>query len=194
MQTIRFSGPNQKKEDESPGSRVLSFSSRYGSSEGPAYDVARYIPILAKKLKLSLKQLVEKRQMTMEDALLFLDTLWKKAEHIPCKPNLRNALHCVILLGAFGGWRPGSLINIKYRDVEFGWYSHPRYPNKVWPVVTIIIHHIKQRKIKIQRTQRADTCCMVWSCTPSGWICTFQESDFWRCLNPNPNRPFDNVK
>ncbi|PTB43847.1 hypothetical protein M441DRAFT_43980 [Trichoderma asperellum CBS 433.97] len=118
--------PKAKKEGESPGSWVLHFSSKYGNCEGPAYDIARYIPILAKKVNLSLEQLVEKRQMTVEDVLLFLDTLWTKAEHIPCKPNVRNALHCVILLGAFGGWRPGSLMNIKYRDVEFGWYSHPR--------------------------------------------------------------------
>lgn len=33
--------PKAKEEGESPGSWVLSFSSRYGSSEGPAYDVAR---------------------------------------------------------------------------------------------------------------------------------------------------------
>jgi hypothetical protein len=93
--------------------------------------------------------------MTTEDVLLFLDTLWTKAKHIPCHPETRNAMHCVILLGAFGGWRPGSLMNMKYQDVEFGWFSHPKYPQKVWPVVTITIHHVKQRKGVIKRTQRA---------------------------------------
>lgn len=93
--------------------------------------------------------------MTTEDVRLFLDTLWTRAEHIPCTPSIRNAVHCVIMLGAFGGWRPGSLMNIKYQDVEFGWFSHPRHPNKIWPVVTINIHHVKQRTSQVERTQRS---------------------------------------
>ncbi|KAL7786277.1 hypothetical protein V8C37DRAFT_419575 [Trichoderma ceciliae] len=148
--------PKTKEGSEDSRRWELNFSTRHGRhSEGPAYDVARRIPELAQTLNISLKQSFTKRQMTTEDVLLFLDTLWTKAEYISCSPSIRNAIHCVILLGAFGGWRPGSLMNVKYKDVEFGWFVHPKYPNKIWPVATITVRHVKQKINKVERTQRS---------------------------------------
>ncbi|KAM3472693.1 hypothetical protein MY5147_005158 [Beauveria neobassiana] len=66
----------------------LGFSSRNNSSRsGPAYEVADWIPMLAKKIGLSLTQGFEKRELSDEDIVLILHTVWSRAEHIQCTPD-----------------------------------------------------------------------------------------------------------
>lgn len=63
--------------------------------------------------------------MTSSDVISLLDTLWRRATDIPCRPDARLAFHCSTVLGGIGGWRPGSLVKIKYRDVSVAWIRDP---------------------------------------------------------------------
>ncbi|KAL6794822.1 hypothetical protein GGI42DRAFT_128351 [Trichoderma sp. SZMC 28013] len=134
----------------------LSLSSRdVKTGRGPAYEIARWISHLGEELGLSLEQGFEKSEMTAEDVIFCLDTVWTRAKDISCRPSIRLAFHCATLLGGIGGWRPGSLVNIRYKDIELAWVRDPNDLSKTWPVVFITIHHVKQKKHHIQRDQRS---------------------------------------
>ncbi|UKZ79054.1 hypothetical protein TrVFT333_006805 [Trichoderma virens FT-333] len=134
----------------------LALSSRdIKTGRGPAYDIGRWIPHLAERLGLSCEQGFVKSEMTAEDVIFCLDTVWTRAKDISCRPSIRLAFHCATLLGGIGGWRPGSLVNIRYKDIELAWVRDRNIPSKTWPVVFITIHHVKQRKHQIQRDQRS---------------------------------------
>ncbi|PKK52457.1 hypothetical protein CI102_4191 [Trichoderma harzianum] len=144
------------QDPENAGSwRLLASSRDSGHGNGKAYDISRWIPHLAIELGLSLEQSFEKSEMRADDVIFCLDTVWTRAKHIPCRPSIRFAFHCATLLGGIGGWRPGSLVNIRYEDVEFAWVRDLKDPLKTWPVVYTTIHHVKQRAIRIQRDQRS---------------------------------------
>lgn len=93
--------------------------------------------------------------MSSEDVICVLAVTWLQAKHIPCAPRIRLAFHTATVLGGLGGWRPGSLVGIKYKDVAFAWVRDPVFPAKTWPVVYTTIHHVKQARNRIQRDQRA---------------------------------------
>ncbi|GJN67144.1 hypothetical protein PLICBS_001168 [Purpureocillium lilacinum] len=115
----------------------LRYSSRdKGSRSSPAYEIGQWIPQLALKLGLSLKQLFTKRETTPEDIILILSTLWSRAEDIRCSPSTRIAFDCSIILGGIGGWRPKSVITRL--------------------AATVTIRHVKQRQNRIQRGQRSE--------------------------------------
>lgn len=111
--------------------------------------------MLCKDLGLSLEQSFEKSEMTAEDVIFCLNTVWTMAKDIPCRPSMRLAFHCATLLGGIGGWRPGSLVNIPYEDIKLAWVRDQRDPSKTWPVIYTTIHHVKQKKNRIQRDQRS---------------------------------------
>ncbi|KAL6887140.1 hypothetical protein HDV57DRAFT_349635 [Trichoderma longibrachiatum] len=124
------------------------------SANGPAYEVAKAIPALSRRLGLSLKQTFTKREFTIQDILSVVDNLWVAAKDIICTPSIRMAYHCAVLLCGFGGWRPGSVVDLKYEDVLLAWVRDPQNPQKVGLAATITIHHVKQKKDKISRDQR----------------------------------------
>lgn len=81
--------------------------------------------------------------MTAEDVIVCLDTVWISARHISCRPDTRLTFHCATLLGGIGGWRPSSLVNILYDDVELAWVRDLKILLKTWPVAFITIHYVK---------------------------------------------------
>ncbi|OAQ59792.1 hypothetical protein VFPBJ_11588 [Purpureocillium lilacinum] len=100
----------------------LHYSSRdKGFRSSPAYEIGQWIPQLAMKLGLTLKQLFTKRETPPENIILILSTLWSRAEDIRCSPSTRVAFDCSIILGGIGGWRPKSVVAIKYEQVQFAW-------------------------------------------------------------------------
>ena len=103
---------------------------------------------------LSLEQTFEKKEMTSEDVLAILDTLWTRADGIICSPKQRVSFHSAVVLGGLGGWRPASLLGIKYKDVEIGWLRDPRDMSRTWPVASITIHHVKTGENRIRRNQK----------------------------------------
>ncbi|KJZ77307.1 hypothetical protein HIM_03031 [Hirsutella minnesotensis 3608] len=152
----RVMRPKRLAEPDRAAFWSLKFSSRHvGQGCGPAYEIGRWIPFLADELGLSKQQGFEKSEITSEDVICILDTLWRRAEDIPCKPSTRLAFHCATVLGGIGGWRPGSLVRIKYQDVSIAWIRDPKVPSKTWPLVYTTIHHVKQRRHRIERDQRS---------------------------------------
>ncbi|KAK4071555.1 hypothetical protein Purlil1_13380 [Purpureocillium lilacinum] len=127
-----------------------------GSRSSPAYEIGQWIPQLAMKLGLSLKQLFTKRETTPEDIILILSTLWSRAEDIRCSPSTRLAFDCSIILGGIGGWRPKSVVTIKYEQVQFAWVRDPFDPQITRRAATVTIRHVKQRQNRIQRGQRSE--------------------------------------
>ncbi|KAK8142879.1 hypothetical protein G3M48_008066 [Beauveria asiatica] len=86
----------------------LGFSSRNNSSRsGPAYEVADWIPMLAEKVGLSLTQGFEKRELSDEDIVLILHTLWSRAEHIQCTPDAQILHHLRPVQASVSAYRTG---------------------------------------------------------------------------------------
>src|SRR5688572_32596903 len=114
---------------------------------------AQELPDLALELDLTLGQTFEKKEATEHDVMLVLLTVWQRGRDIPCSPDLRFAFHCAVMQGGFGGWRPGSTIELLYEDTLVEWIQDIGNPGKIWPIATITIRHVKQRK-KVRRDQR----------------------------------------
>lgn len=104
-------------------------------------------------MKLSLGQSFEKKEATEQDVMLMLTTLWTRPQDIPCSPEVRAAFHTAVQLGAIGGWRPASLVQVKYRDVEIGWLRDPDDPTTYHPTAKVMVYHVKGDK-GIRRDQR----------------------------------------
>ncbi|CAJ2510239.1 Uu.00g061390.m01.CDS01 [Anthostomella pinea] len=81
-------------------------------------------------MDLNRKQSFEKKEMTPEDIMVLLGTFWTQARHIPCLPQTRVAFHCAIFIAGIGGFRPGEVMNLKYRQVAFELVQDPRDPLK----------------------------------------------------------------
>lgn len=113
--------------------------------------IYQWIPQLAKQFGISLKQRFKKQETSSEDIIMILDVLWTRAKDIDCTHNIRVAFHCSILLAAIGGWRPGCLVDIKYKQVQLAWVRHL---NKTHLVATITINQNKTNPNQIERTQR----------------------------------------
>lgn len=67
---------------------------------------------------LSLEQSFTKQEAIKDNIALLLRVLWQSDEQIPYKPLTRISFHFMVLFGAIGGFRPGILVNWKYRDVR----------------------------------------------------------------------------
>ncbi|CAF3458072.1 unnamed protein product [Fusarium graminearum] len=132
---------------------VLRYTTRGGHDAGPAGQVGRLIPKLAVEHGLSRSQLFEKTEMTLDDILMILKTVWGRASCIPCQPWKRLAFSGILLLGGIGGWRFESLKQLRYRDIKVAWLKDPKNPQKARCVATIRIHHAKWKADKIERDQ-----------------------------------------
>lgn len=90
------------------------------------------------------KQTGKKDETTSDDILKLLDTLWTRAADIPCSPAFRIALHVVLILEGLG-FRPGSLMNIRYKDISFLVVRDPE-TGQTTLGTTITIHHEKRER------------------------------------------------
>lgn len=94
-----------------------------------------------------------KKEATAEDIALILQTLWQRAEDIPCKPITRLSFHAMLLLAATGGFRPGVVENVKYRQVSVQVIRHPKTQEKRL-VATFTLQQNKQRPYAIKTDQK----------------------------------------
>jgi hypothetical protein len=132
----------------------LKYNSKFKSNRNAScVKVAEWIGHIAPTLGLSLTQLFTKREVMTEDVIRILDTLWTRASHIPCEPSARLAFTTALLFGAIGGWRPGSVLQLKYKHIEFGLQRSHVDTKILRPIARITIEHNKQKKGKIQRDQ-----------------------------------------
>lgn len=67
---------------------------------------------------LSRDQTFEEKEATAEDVALILQNLWQRADDIPCAPLSRVSFHAMLLLAASGGFRPGWVETVMYRQVS----------------------------------------------------------------------------
>lgn len=63
------------------------------------------------------KQSFVKKEATSDDIALILQVLWRSADRISYDPLTRISFHYMLLVGAIGGFRPGVMVDLKYRDV-----------------------------------------------------------------------------
>ncbi|KUI64507.1 Mitosis inhibitor protein kinase mik1 [Cytospora mali] len=120
---------------------------------GPVYEIVRWIGAQSEKMGLSRDRLFEKKEATAEDIALILQTLWRRAEDIPCTPLTRLSFHAMLLLAAIGGFRPGVVENIKYRQVSIQMVRDPK-TQEIKLVVTFTVQQNKQRLHAIKTDQR----------------------------------------
>ncbi|KAF5969555.1 domain-containing protein [Fusarium coicis] len=150
---IKVIQPKRQLEPSNYQYHGISYSSKHPQHRNrTVVGIGKWIAATADEMGLQLEQTVEKKAISTEDLLLVLDTIWKDAIHIPCLPQVRLAFHTAVVPGGAGGWRPASLLGLKYEDVEIGLMRHP-YNKRVILVAKIRIHHVKQRR-GIKRDQR----------------------------------------
>jgi len=58
---------------------------------------------LAKEFNLATDVMVEKVEATAEDVILILDTLWERADDIPCDDDARLDFNAITIIAALTG-------------------------------------------------------------------------------------------
>ncbi|KAK4233861.1 hypothetical protein C8A03DRAFT_19135 [Achaetomium macrosporum] len=106
-------------------------------SDRPVADISAPVERfnLTRESKLTFAKVKTMVETTADDLLILLDTLWTRAEDVPCQPQYRVSLHWTLILAGFG-FRPGSLM--KFRDPE----NHGR----TTLAATITVTHDKRHK------------------------------------------------
>jgi hypothetical protein len=100
---------------------------------------------LAQEAQLLKELTFEKVEATSEDTIVVLRTLWERASDLAIDAETRIAFHANVLLSAMGGFRPGCLGKIRYRDILLSILRDPRDRSKMKHVSTI---SIKRNKMK----------------------------------------------
>ncbi|KAL8410445.1 hypothetical protein RB596_000215 [Gaeumannomyces avenae] len=122
---------------------------------GPVWQISYWIAhSLSREYCLNLGQSFIKTEATDRDILLFLTTLWTRANDIPCSRRTRVALHSVILMASIGGFRPGTLFGFSYSQVRLAVIRDPESTQrKLVAEITI-----RQNKLKddVIRTSQKD--------------------------------------
>ncbi|KAJ3573686.1 hypothetical protein NPX13_g4609 [Xylaria arbuscula] len=134
--------------------RLRWISKDEGSREGPAYLLVKWIfTELAVEIGLDTNPTYQKIAMTSTDIGVKLQTLWSRANDIPCNPETRVSFHAIILLAAIGGFRPGTLLHLTYSQFHVAVVRDPTNSARTQIVVTV---NIKRNKIKeTAKTSRA---------------------------------------
>ncbi|KAI1340623.1 hypothetical protein F5Y15DRAFT_45409 [Xylariaceae sp. FL0016] len=147
-------GVLQRKRKEDP-SKASQWTTRITQrSVGPIYKISKWIESeAADVLGLTRQQTFEKKEMTPEDIMILLGTFWKQAEHITCSPKTRLAFHTAIVIAGIGGFRPGEILNLKYKQVAFELVRDPNEPTKLRFVANITIRHNKGATKVIESNQ-----------------------------------------
>ncbi|KAK2006506.1 hypothetical protein LZ32DRAFT_622904 [Colletotrichum eremochloae] len=146
----------QKKRSEDIANEstwTLAFRDGKRRATGPVYPISIWIrETLVNELGLSREQTFEKMSTTAEDITRQLDTLWRRAIDIRCSPSVRVAFHAILLLSSIGGFRPGTLMNITYKQIGLAVVRDP-VTNRTHLVVTVRVVQNKQATNKIGKTQ-----------------------------------------
>jgi len=85
-------------------------------------------------------------EMTPADIKVFLETLWLRADDIPCTPPVRVSFHSVVLLLGIGGFRRGMVLGLKFRQVQLAIVRDPDHRKKIRLVATITIARNKLKR------------------------------------------------
>jgi len=106
---------------------------------------------MSDEFELNRKQSFEKREATVEDILLILNVLWRRPHDIPCTPDERHAFHAAVIMAGLG-FRPGSVINMRYEQVKLYVAPNPA-TGSIGPYADVTIYHQKQETNKVYTKQ-----------------------------------------
>ena len=101
---------------------------------------------LSDKYGLTRNQLFDKSEVIAEDIFLIFETLWRRVKAVICSSEDRAAFHSVVLMNSIGGFRPGTLMEFKYDQVELGFVRDPHDRTKRRPVVTLLVLQNKRKE------------------------------------------------
>ncbi|KAK2737261.1 hypothetical protein CKAH01_18851 [Colletotrichum kahawae] len=111
----------------------------------PASKILKWIEGgLADKYKLERRQIFVKKEATIDDILTFIDILWTHASDIPCSAATRLAVHTTVFLDSLGGWKLGTLMNFKYRNIEIAVVRDPKDHKQTALAATINVEQNKR--------------------------------------------------
>ncbi|KAI6317725.1 hypothetical protein MCOR34_003931 [Pyricularia oryzae] len=122
---------------------------------GPVSDIVDWIVVeLSATYNLVREQTFVKVAATSTDIIVLLTALWTKAKHIPCRRQNRVDLHKVILLMSLGGFRPGTTVKLKYKQVEVDLVRDPQSTRKeMTPRCNVTIQQNKRIQKKARTSQ-----------------------------------------
>lgn len=113
----------------------------------------QWIGAKAESIGLEREQSFVKKEATSDDIALLLQILWRSADRIPYDPLTRISFHYMLLVGAIGGFRPGVLMNLKYRNVYVDLVRNPGTEQKS-VIATFILHQNKQKAGIVKKDQK----------------------------------------
>ena len=87
-----------------------------------------------------------KVEATPQDLIMYLQTLYLRADDIPCTPRTRVDFHGILLLLGLGGFRCGMVLGLKYRHVQLAVVRDPinRERKRLVATVTVVRNKIKR--------------------------------------------------
>ncbi|KAK8130829.1 hypothetical protein PG984_007267 [Apiospora sp. TS-2023a] len=140
-------------------------------TDTPTWKITKWISDTLPELgNLTREQTFVKKEMTAEDVILHLHTLWYRASDIPCSPSDRVAYHTAVLVLACGGFRSGTTLQMPYRDVEFVLVRDPQDRSQAKLVAYITINQNKQATNVIRKDQKHMLTFAV-TIVPSRMLC-----------------------
>ncbi|KAF2184554.1 hypothetical protein K469DRAFT_578956, partial [Zopfia rhizophila CBS 207.26] len=148
--------------------RFLDYTHQRG--QGPVFEISRWIfHSLAKELNLAATLTFKKIKATDEDTVVLLNTLWQRADDIPCRPGTRLSFHGSLLLAAIGGFRRGTIKQLRYCEVCLAVVRDPNDRSKTKLVVTPTIGKNKLRRAT--RVSRATAISFSMTLVPYSTVC-----------------------
>lgn len=102
--------------------------------------------MLAKEFGLATEIMVEKQEATDDDVLLLSETLWERADDIPCDADDRLSFNGRLIIMALVGCRRGVLNNFTYGDVDLAYIRDPTDRSRVRLVAYIDLGRNKRRR------------------------------------------------
>ncbi len=110
---------------------------------------------LALKENLLLEPPYQKLAATPSAVRRILLNLWVKAAYIPCTPRTRLCFHVITLLSALGGFRPKSLLKMKFSQFKLGFVSLRDGRTK-------LACHLRIKRVKFHRRQKCNPKLSPW--------------------------------
>ncbi|KAH6847506.1 hypothetical protein B0I37DRAFT_354242 [Chaetomium sp. MPI-CAGE-AT-0009] len=133
----------EKRREDPDNSRLWKLRWDPGEqTDRPVADISNHLAEkygLIREYELTFKKV----ETTSDDLLVLLDTLWTRAEDVPCQPECRASLHFTLILAGFG-FRPGSVMRIRYKHVRLFVVRDPCRPGERTLAANITVVHDKR--------------------------------------------------
>ncbi len=101
---------------------------------------------LAVTLKLEMNSLYVKVEASAEDVIIFLRTLYLRAEDFGLSPLETASFHAILLLASTGGFRTGQLVNTKFNQYKLSFIRDPNDRSQHTIICTPKIYRNKIKK------------------------------------------------